>query len=102
MHALIEVHDLVELERALALGAQIIGVNNRNLHTFETTLATTEAIAAHLPTQNRPILVSESGIFTPADVARVRACGADAVLVGEALITAGDIGAKTREIAGSN
>lgn len=100
MQALVEVHDLDELARATAVGAPIIGVNNRNLHTFETTLATTELIAAHMPVNPRPLLVSESGIGTAADVARVRACGADAVLVGEALITAGDIAAKTREIAG--
>ncbi|GAB4210563.1 MAG: indole-3-glycerol phosphate synthase TrpC [Roseiflexaceae bacterium] len=101
MQALVEVHDAPELERALAAGAQIIGVNNRNLHSFVTTLETTEQLAALLPTTNRPVLISESGIFTPADVARVRACGADAVLVGEALVTAPDIAARTRELAGA-
>ena len=100
MQALVEVHDEGELARALAAGAQIIGVNNRNLHTFHTDLATTAQVAARLPVANRPLLVSESGIFSTADVARVRECGADAVLVGEALVTAGDIAAKVREIAG--
>lgn len=100
MQALVEVHNTEELDRALDVGAQIIGVNNRNLHTFQTTLETTEHIAAHLPLHNRPVLVSESGIFSAADVARVRALGADAVLVGEALVTAPDIAAKVRELAG--
>ncbi|MBC8163111.1 MAG: indole-3-glycerol phosphate synthase TrpC [Roseiflexaceae bacterium] len=100
MQALVEVHDAEELARALAAGARIIGVNNRNLHTFEVTLATTEQVAARLPQHDRPLLVSESGISSAGDVARVRACGADAVLVGEALVTAGEIGAKVREIAG--
>ena len=100
MQALVEVHDEQELDRALAVGAQLIGVNNRDLHTFTTTLATTERIAARLPTVNRPLLVSESGIFTSDDVARVRAHGVAAVLVGEALVTASDIGAKVRELAG--
>jgi indole-3-glycerol phosphate synthase len=100
MQALVEVHDTEELARALAIGATIIGVNNRNLHTFETTLATTEQVAAELPTSPRPILVSESGIFTPDHIARVRACGADAILVGEAIVTAPDPAARVRELAG--
>lgn len=99
MQALVEVHDEAELDRALQCGAQIIGVNNRNLHTFQTTLETTARVAARLPLHNRPVLVSESGIFSAADVAHVQACGADAVLVGEALVTAPDIGAKVRELA---
>ncbi|NJO05586.1 MAG: indole-3-glycerol phosphate synthase TrpC [Chloroflexaceae bacterium] len=103
MHALVEVHTAAEMQRALAAEAQIIGVNNRDLHTFETTLETTERLAAMLPTgESRPVLVSESGIFTVADVARLRACGASAVLVGEALVTAPDIGAKVRELAGDD
>lgn len=100
MQALVEVHDSDELDRALTAGAQIVGVNNRNLHTFHTTLETTEQIAARLPSIGRPLLVSESGISSAADVERARACGADAVLVGEALVTAPDIAAKVREIAG--
>jgi indole-3-glycerol phosphate synthase len=100
MQALVEVHDEAELARALAVGATIIGVNNRDLRTFVTTLETTERIAARLPAHNRPLLVSESGITTAADVARVRRWGADAVLVGEALVSAPDVAARTRELAG--
>jgi indole-3-glycerol phosphate synthase len=100
MQALVEVHDDDELDRALAAGAAIVGVNNRDLRTFVTTLATTERLAARLPAHNRPLLVSESGIATAADVARVRAWGADAVLVGEALMTAPDVAARVRELAG--
>ncbi|MFO7166830.1 MAG: indole-3-glycerol phosphate synthase TrpC [Chloroflexota bacterium] len=99
MQALVEVHDEAELERALAAGATIVGVNNRDLHSFTTTLETTARLAARLPASGRPLLVSESGIFTRDDVARVRDWGADAVLVGEALVTAPDIGARVRELA---
>jgi indole-3-glycerol phosphate synthase len=100
MQALVEVHDEAELERALAAGATVVGVNNRDLRTFVTTLETTARIAARLPTIGRPILVSESGIATAADVARVRDWGADAVLVGEGLVKAPDIAARVRELAG--
>jgi indole-3-glycerol phosphate synthase len=100
MQALVEVHDEAELERALAVGARIIGVNNRDLHSFVTTLDTTRRVAARLLVQHRPVLVSESGIFTPAHVAQVRAWGADAILVGEALVRSPDIGAHVRELAG--
>lgn len=85
---LVEVHDEAELERALATDAPIIGVNNRNLHTFETTLATTEQLAGAIKAAGR-LLVSESGIFTPDDLARLAPLGVDAVLVGEALIREG-------------
>ncbi|NJP06543.1 MAG: indole-3-glycerol phosphate synthase TrpC [Chloroflexaceae bacterium] len=99
MEALVEVHDETEMERALAAGATILGINNRNLHTFETTLATTERLIAALPTMpERPLLVSESGIHTPDDVARVRHCGVQAILVGESLVRADDIGAKVRSL----
>lgn len=100
MQALVEVHDEVELDGALNAGATLVGINNRSLHSFVTTLETTERLAARLPSHNRPVLVSESGINTAADVARVRACGADAVLVGEALVTAPDVAARVRELAG--
>jgi indole-3-glycerol phosphate synthase len=100
MQALVEVHDEAELERALAAGATVVGVNNRDLRTFVTTLETTARVAARLPADERPVLVSESGIATPADVARVREWGADAVLVGEGLVTAPDIAARVRELAG--
>lgn len=91
MEALVEVHTEAELQRALAIGAQIIGVNNRDLHSFTTDLSVTQRLASLLPAGGqRPTLVSESGIFTPEHVALVRGYGADAVLVGEALVTAPD------------
>ncbi|MEF3273698.1 MAG: indole-3-glycerol phosphate synthase TrpC [Chloroflexus sp.] len=100
MQALVEVHTIAELERALRLQPSIIGVNNRDLHRFVTELATTKTIAEHLPAgPQRPLLVSESGIFTPTHVAEVRSYGADAILVGEALVTAPDIGAQVRALA---
>lgn len=85
---LVEVHDTVELGRALQLGARIIGVNNRNLQTFEVNLATTGRIAAHLPSGFDGILVSESGIATRNDIAAVHDQGARAVLIGETLVRA--------------
>ena len=98
MHALVEVHNQQELGRAIAAGATIIGVNNRNLHSFETSLTTTQLVAQQLPTHNRPILVSESGIFTSEHVAQLRSWGADAILVGEALVTAPNIAERVREL----
>jgi indole-3-glycerol phosphate synthase len=97
MAALVEVHDEPELERALRSGAEIIGINNRNLADFTVDLANTERLAPRIPPGKH--VVSESGIFTPADVKRVAAAGAHAVLVGEALMRAEDIGARVRELA---
>ncbi len=102
MQALVEVHNEAELDRALALGVDLVGVNNRDLHTFVTTLETTERLAELLPSGSRPVLVSESGIFNAGHVTRMRACGADAVLVGEALVTAPDTAALVRELAGGS
>ncbi|MBI3910072.1 MAG: indole-3-glycerol phosphate synthase TrpC [Armatimonadetes bacterium] len=99
MACLVEAHTEVEVEAALQSGARVIGINNRNLHTFETTLETTERLAGVIKSAGDRILVSESGIFTAADVARVAAAGADAVLVGEALVREADVGAKVRELA---
>ncbi len=100
MHALVEVHNAEELRRALDADARVIGINNRDLHSFTTTLETTERLVALLPGgERRPVLVSESGIFTAADVARLQASGVDAVLVGEALVTAPDTAARVRELA---
>jgi indole-3-glycerol phosphate synthase len=96
MDALIEVHDAEEMHRAVAIGAMLIGINNRSLRTFETRLETTEDLADLTP-PNR-LLVSESGLFTPADVARVRASGAKAILVGESLMRQADIRAATRAL----
>jgi indole-3-glycerol phosphate synthase len=100
---LVEVHDEAELERALALGAPLIGVNNRDLKTFKVSLGTTERIAARLRNaKSGALLVSESGIHTRADVQHVARCGAGAVLVGESLVRQGilHISAKVDELLG--
>ncbi|MBI4240917.1 MAG: indole-3-glycerol phosphate synthase TrpC [Candidatus Rokubacteria bacterium] len=94
---LVEVHTREELDLALSLGAPVIGINNRNLQTFETRLETSLALLPPIPPG--PVVVSESGFFTRADVERVVAAGAHAVLVGEALVRAPDIAAKIRELA---
>jgi indole-3-glycerol phosphate synthase len=103
--ALVEVHDEAELKRALAVGAQLIGVNNRDLKTFNVDLATTERLAQKLladdtATPQRRILVAESGIHTHADVERLARCGAKAILVGESLMKGGKIQAKVKELLG--
>ena len=114
---LVEVHDAEELERALKISPALLGVNNRNLKTFAVDLATTEVLAAKMEDSglklaktsapfsilNSPssiLLVAESGIHSRADVQRVQACGAGAILVGESLVKQGDIGAKVRELIG--
>jgi len=94
--ALVEVHTAAELEVALGVGARLLGINNRDLRTFETRLETTLELAPRVPPG--PIVVSESGIATPEDVRRVVAAGAHAVLVGEALVRAPDPGARLREL----
>ena len=88
LDVLVEVHDLTEMERALELGADLIGINNRNLKTFEVDMATTERLAEEVP--DDVILVSESGIKSPADAMRALEAGANAVLIGEALMRAHD------------
>ena len=82
--ALVELHTAEELHRALDAGAKIVGINNRNLATFEVDLGVTEKLCREVP--DEIILISESGIKTPNDVARVKGCGVDAILVGEALM----------------
>lgn len=96
MNALVEIHDERELERALAANARIVGINNRNLADFTVDLATTERLAPQIP--NDKIIVAESGVFTRADVECAARAGAHAVLVGEALMRAGEVGAKVREL----
>lgn len=88
LDVLVEVHDLPEMERALELGADLIGVNNRNLKTFDVDLATTEALAEEVP--DDVLLVSESGIKSPEDALRALEAGANAVLIGEALMRSHD------------
>jgi indole-3-glycerol phosphate synthase len=95
LHALVEVHDESELERALAAGARLVGVNNRNLHTFAVDLATSVRIVPALPPGVKG--VAESGVRTGADARRLRAAGAVNLLVGEALVRAADPGALLRE-----
>ena len=84
LDALVEVHTLAELDRALETEARLIGINNRNLATFEVDLSVTETLSEQVP--DEIVLVSESGIQTAEDLSRIKACGVDAVLIGEALM----------------
>ena len=98
--ALVEVHDEAETERALELkDVKLIGINNRNLATFDVTLETTERLRPLIPSEIA--VVAESGIFTANDVERLSKANVDAILVGEALVTSEDIGAKVRELSGA-
>lgn len=99
MAALVEVHDADELDRAKRARAQLIGVNNRDLKTFETTLDTTFELLEQMPSD--ALVVSESGINHREDVERLAEAGVDAILVGEALMRERDIGAKVRELLGT-
>ena len=90
LEVLVEVHDLEELQRALNIGAKIVGVNNRNLKTFEVNLSKTAEIAQHLPSSNIAF-ISESGIWNEEDAKIVANAGAKAVLVGESLMRSGDV-----------
>jgi len=96
MEALVEVHTEEELQRALSAGATVVGINNRDLGTFKTDIETTVRLRRHIPPE--VVVVSESGIGTPSAVQTLKECGVDAVLVGEALMSAGDIAAKLREL----
>jgi indole-3-glycerol phosphate synthase len=96
LDALVEVHDERELEAALAAGADLIGINNRDLRSFEVDLSVTERLAGKLP--EGCVVVAESGIFTPGDWERLEAAGAHAFLVGEALMRESDVGAALRRL----
>ncbi len=96
MDALVEVHDEAELARAAALGATLVGINNRDLRTFAVDLAVTERLAAQAPAG--ALLVAESGVFSPADARRCAGAGASAILVGESLMRQADVAAATRAL----
>lgn len=98
---LVEVHDREELEEALDAGADIIGINNRDLHTFRTNLQVTYDLMPILNARPDLLVVSESGISKRIDVEKLEAAGVDAVLIGESLMSAPDIGLKVRELLGT-
>lgn len=99
MDALVETHDQDEMQRAIDLGADLIGINNRNLKTFETSLSVFENLAPKAP--SNALLVAESGIYTPDDILRLTSAGAQAFLVGESLMRKEDIESATKILLGS-